>query len=240
MWCILQDGRREKSRILHELSLSLESFLIPKQISTIGPNSGILEQDIPSHSSIDPHYWLVTTGSWLVWLRRVMRDSLSIFMTSSRCAGESSRRSPLEEVRKPSPLYLSNSFSFPPFAFPFFPCYSVTYLLPVLVGLTGIRVEPVIEERAIRCLQRIELLSSVRLEVELLTCLPKLDFTKCQSLFTLWLNFVKTSHLCVCYSQILPHPDFDVLIELCEQSFEVPSWWIPASHDRDLLKGVAK
>lgn len=46
-------------------------------------------------------------------------------------------------------------------------------------------------------------------------------------------------HLCVSL-QILPHPDFDVLIQLCEQSFEVPSWWIPASHDRDLLIGVAK
>lgn len=40
------------------------------------------------------------------------------------------------------------------------------HFLCVLVGLTGIRVEPVIEERAIRCLQRIELLSSVRLEVK--------------------------------------------------------------------------
>ena len=40
--------------------------------------------------------------------------------------------------------------------------------------------------------------------------------------------------------QILPHPDFDVLIELCEQSFEVPNWWLPGSHDRDLLRGVAK
>ena len=40
--------------------------------------------------------------------------------------------------------------------------------------------------------------------------------------------------------QILPHSDFDLLIELCEQSFEVPNWWLPATHDRDLLRGVAK
>ncbi|CAI8021600.1 Chromodomain-helicase-DNA-binding protein 7 [Geodia barretti] len=70
-------------------------------------------------------------------------------------------------------------------------------------GLSGIRVEPINEDRSIRCLQRIELLSAVRTE-------------------------------------ILPHPDFDLLIELCEQSFEVPNWWIPGSHDRDLLRGVAK
>lgn len=40
--------------------------------------------------------------------------------------------------------------------------------------------------------------------------------------------------------QILPHPQFDELIKLCEVSFEVPQWWLPGSHDKDLLEGVAK
>lgn len=40
--------------------------------------------------------------------------------------------------------------------------------------------------------------------------------------------------------QILPHPQFDELIKLCQASFEVPHWWVPDTHDRDLLKGVAK
>ena len=39
--------------------------------------------------------------------------------------------------------------------------------LSIATGLSGIRVEPINEERAIRCLQRIELLSVARLEVSL-------------------------------------------------------------------------
>lgn len=40
--------------------------------------------------------------------------------------------------------------------------------------------------------------------------------------------------------QILPHPEFDELIKLCEVSFEVAHWWLPGVHDTDLMKGVVK
>lgn len=74
----------------------------------------------------------------------------------------------------------------------------------VLLGSrTGHLLEPISEERAMRCLQRIDLLSAVR-------------------------------------EELLPHPKFDDLLSLCEASFEVPQWWIPVQHDRDLLAGVAK
>ena len=68
---------------------------------------------------------------------------------------------------------------------------------------TGHLLEPISEERAMRCLQRIDLLCAVR-------------------------------------EELLPHPRFDDLLCLCEPSFEVPQWWIPVQHDRDLLAGVAK
>lgn len=70
-------------------------------------------------------------------------------------------------------------------------------------GLSGMRVEPVTEERAARCLQKIDLISAVR-------------------------------------EEILPHPRFDELLQLCEVSFEVPQWWLPREHDQSLLVGVAK
>ncbi|XP_019853043.1 PREDICTED: chromodomain-helicase-DNA-binding protein 7-like [Amphimedon queenslandica] len=71
------------------------------------------------------------------------------------------------------------------------------------MGYSGVLLDPVTEDKAIKCLQRLDLLSAVRRE-------------------------------------ILPHPQFDELIKLCQASFEVPHWWIPDTHDRDLLKGVAK
>ena len=46
--------------------------------------------------------------------------------------------------------------------------------------------------------------------------------------------------LCAVQEELLPHPRFDDLLCLCEPSFEVPQWWIPVQHDRDLLVGVAK
>ena len=73
----------------------------------------------------------------------------------------------------------------------------------LLGSRTGHLLEPISEERAMRCLQRIDLLSAVR-------------------------------------EELLPHPKFDELLSLCEPSFEVPQWWIPVQHDRDLLAGVAK
>lgn len=85
-------------------------------------------------------------------------------------------------------------------------CVSPNHLHPhphPHAGLSGVRVEPITEERATRCLQRINLLTAVR-------------------------------------EEILPHNEFDDLIQLCEHSFEVPQWWLPGEHDRDLVKGVAK
>ena len=73
----------------------------------------------------------------------------------------------------------------------------------LLDSRTGNLLEPISEERAMRCLQRIDLLCAIR-------------------------------------EELLPHPKFDDLLSLCEPSFEVPQWWIPVQHDRDLLAGVAK
>ncbi len=41
-------------------------------------------------------------------------------------------------------------------------------------------------------------------------------------------------------AQIVPHPEFDQLVTLCEASFEVPHWWIPVTHDVDLINGVSR
>ena len=78
-----------------------------------------------------------------------------------------------------------------------------TLLLSVHSGKSGHKLEQVTEDRAVKCLQRIDVLSAVR-------------------------------------EEILPHPNFAELIKLCEASFEVPHWWQPMVHDRDLLKGVAR
>lgn len=82
-------------------------------------------------------------------------------------------------------------------------CRRVITKKPTKTGFLSVQVEVVNEERATKCLQRIQLLSVVRRE-------------------------------------LLPHPEFDKLIQLCESSFEVPSWWLPGQHDKDLLLGVAK
>lgn len=78
-----------------------------------------------------------------------------------------------------------------------------TYIFALSGSRTGHLLEPISEERAMKCLQRIDLLCAVR-------------------------------------EELLPHPKFDELLSLCEPSFEVPQWWIPVQHDRDLLAGVAK
>ncbi|KAL3243971.1 hypothetical protein MRX96_019550 [Rhipicephalus microplus] len=64
-------------------------------------------------------------------------------------------------------------------------------------------VEPISEERATRCLQRIELLSKIR-------------------------------------EEILPHPELDERLKLCQPSMDLPDWWICGRHDKDLLIGAAK
>lgn len=39
---------------------------------------------------------------------------------------------------------------------------------------------------------------------------------------------------------ILPHPMLEERLKLCQLSADVPEWWIPGKHDKDLLIGVAK
>lgn len=40
--------------------------------------------------------------------------------------------------------------------------------------------------------------------------------------------------------EILPHPQLDDRLKLCQVSADVPDWWVPGKHDKDLLVGVAK
>ena len=67
----------------------------------------------------------------------------------------------------------------------------------------GIFVEPITEERASRCLARIDLLNKIR-------------------------------------DDILPHPKLEERIQLCQPSFEMPSWWQCGKHDKELLIGAAR
>ncbi|PHT96462.1 hypothetical protein BC332_34612 [Capsicum chinense] len=39
---------------------------------------------------------------------------------------------------------------------------------------------------------------------------------------------------------ILPHPLLDERLKLCQPSADIPDWWVPGKHDKDLLIGVAK
>jgi len=67
----------------------------------------------------------------------------------------------------------------------------------------NISVDPISEERANRCLARIDLLSKIR-------------------------------------EEILPSPDLDERLKLCQPSIDLPEWWICGQHDKDLLIGAAK
>uniref|UniRef100_A0A672SZZ8 Chromodomain helicase DNA binding protein 7 n=1 Tax=Sinocyclocheilus grahami TaxID=75366 RepID=A0A672SZZ8_SINGR len=40
--------------------------------------------------------------------------------------------------------------------------------------------------------------------------------------------------------QVLPHPLLDERMSLCQLSPDLPAWWEPGRHDRDLLRGAAK
>ena len=39
---------------------------------------------------------------------------------------------------------------------------------------------------------------------------------------------------------IITHPNLDERMLLCLDAQDLPEWWIPGKHDRDLLCGVAK
>ena len=40
--------------------------------------------------------------------------------------------------------------------------------------------------------------------------------------------------------EIITHPKLDERMLLCLDAQDLPEWWIPGKHDRDLLLGVAK
>lgn len=40
--------------------------------------------------------------------------------------------------------------------------------------------------------------------------------------------------------EILTHPKLDERLRVCITSADMPEWWIPGKHDKDLLLGVAK
>lgn len=66
-----------------------------------------------------------------------------------------------------------------------------------------ISVDPISEERASRCLARIDLLSKIR-------------------------------------EEILPNPELDERLKLCQHSIDLPDWWVCGKHDKDLITGAAK
>lgn len=39
---------------------------------------------------------------------------------------------------------------------------------------------------------------------------------------------------------VLRHPKLEERLKLCKTSADMPDWWIPGRHDKDLLAGVAK
>ena len=40
--------------------------------------------------------------------------------------------------------------------------------------------------------------------------------------------------------EIVNHPKLDERLKVCQTSADMPDWWIPGQHDKDLLRGVAK
>ncbi|CAH8567725.1 unnamed protein product [Schistosoma turkestanicum] len=64
-------------------------------------------------------------------------------------------------------------------------------------------IDPISEERASRCLSRIDLLVRIR-------------------------------------NNILQHPDLEERLKLCQSSSDLPGWWIPGKHDKELLFAAAK
>ena len=40
--------------------------------------------------------------------------------------------------------------------------------------------------------------------------------------------------------EIITHPKLDERMLLCSDAEDLPEWWIPGKHDRDLLAGVAR
>lgn len=81
-------------------------------------------------------------------------------------------------------------------------CNTPTIFLPASFN-SDLVVEHITEERASRCLARIELLCRIR-------------------------------------ERVLPHPELENRLAMCQPSSDLPHWWISGKHDRDLLLGVAK
>lgn len=40
--------------------------------------------------------------------------------------------------------------------------------------------------------------------------------------------------------EILPHPELDERLQLCQPSIDLPDWWLCGKHDKDLIVGAAK
>ena len=40
--------------------------------------------------------------------------------------------------------------------------------------------------------------------------------------------------------EIIPHPRLEERLALCRMTADMPDWWQPGRHDRDLLVGAAK
>ena len=40
--------------------------------------------------------------------------------------------------------------------------------------------------------------------------------------------------------EVLNHPNLDERMLACEAACDLPEWWIPGKHDKDLLQGVAR
>ena len=40
--------------------------------------------------------------------------------------------------------------------------------------------------------------------------------------------------------EIIAHPKLEARMLLCLDAQDLPEWWVPGKHDKDLLSGVAK
>ena len=76
-------------------------------------------------------------------------------------------------------------------------------LFAAAIPPTTLYIEPITEERANRCLARIDLLNRLREDI-------------------LW------------------HARLEDRLKLCQPALEMPEWWQPGTHDKELLIGACK